>query len=116
MGRWSRLIAHAFIQWLSPSPALRWLDMAAERVLLSEIILAHASPASVLAVDSSEGFIGFAKRRLADLRITFWIGDALHLPSDAHDMQVAVSGLVLNFIPEPVIALRAICRGDNPMG
>ena len=76
---------------------------------LSEIILAHASPASVLAVDSSGRVpLGLQNADWLDLRITFWIGGLpSHLPSDAHDMQVAVSGLVLNFIPEPVIALRA---------
>lgn len=116
MGRWSRRIAHAFIQWLSPPPALRWLDIGCGTGALSESILAHASPASVLAVDPSEGFIAFAKRTLADPRITFWIGDALHLPAGAHAMQVAVSGLVLNFIPEPVTALRAMRHAVQPDG
>jgi ubiquinone/menaquinone biosynthesis C-methylase UbiE len=110
MGRWSRLIAHAFIQWLSPPPALRWLDIGCGTGALSETILERASPASVLAIDPSEEFIAFAKHKLADPRITFWVGDAVRLPTDAPAMDMAVSGLVLNFIPEPVSALRAIRR------
>ncbi len=26
MGRWSRLIARVFLDWLAPPPAIRWLD------------------------------------------------------------------------------------------
>jgi SAM-dependent methyltransferase len=116
MGRWSRLIARAFIQWLSPPPALRWLDIGCGTGALSETILAHATPVSLLAVDPSHGFIAFAKRKLADPRITFWVGDALHLPADTHAIDMAVSGLVLNFITEPVIALQAMRRALHPDG
>ena len=116
MGRWSRLIARAFLQWLSPSPALHWLDIGCGTGALSEAILAHASPASVLAVDPSEGFIAFARHRLSDPRVTFQVGDVLNLPTESNAAQVAVSGLVLNFIPEPVTALRAIRGALQPDG
>ena len=116
MGRWSRLIARAFLRWLSPPPALHWLDIGCGTGALSEAILAHASPASVLAVDPSEGFIAFARHRLSDPRITFRVGDALNLPTESNATQVAVSGLVLNFIPEPVTALRAIRGALQPDG
>lgn len=116
MGRWSRLIALSFIQWLSPPPALCWLDLGCGTGVLSEAILANASPASVLAVDPSEAFIAYAERRMADSRITFWVGDALHLPADPRTRDIAVSGLVLNFIAEPATALRAIRRTLGPGG
>ena len=116
MGRWSRLIARAFVHWLSPAPALHWLDVGCGTGALSEAVLTHASPASVLAVDPSEGFIAFAKRTLTDSRITFRVGDALNLPPESRPIQVAVSGLVLNFIPDPVAALRAMRRALQPDG
>jgi len=116
MGRWSRLIARAFIEWLSPSPALRWLDLGCGTGALSQTILTLASPASILAVDPADAFIAFAKHTMTDARITFQVGDALNLPADAHDLQMAVSGLVLNFIPEPVTALRALRQGLQPDG
>lgn len=116
MGRWSRLMAHAFIQWLSPPPALHWLDLGCGTGALSETILAHASPTSVLAIDPSEALVAFAQRRLADPRITFQVGEALNLPVDPHSIQIAVSGLVLNFIPAPVVALQAMRRALHPDG
>jgi trans-aconitate methyltransferase len=114
MGRWSRLIAHNFLEWLSPPPALHWLDLGCGTGALSQAVLDHASPASVLAVDPSAGFIAFAERKLADPRVTFWVGDALNLPPHAHMVNIAVSGLVLNFIPEPVAALRALSQALQP--
>jgi len=116
MGRWSRLIAISFIKWLSPPPALHWLDLGCGTGSLSEAILANASPASVVAIDPSEKFIAFAERRLTDSRINFWVGDALHLPVGPHTSDIAVSGLVLNFIAEPATALRAVSRTLRPGG
>ena len=116
MGRWSRLIARAFIHWLSPPPARRWLDLGCGTGALSEAILAYGSPASVIAVDPSEAFIAFAQHRLVDSRIAFHVGDIFRLSADAHSVDIAVSGLVLNFIPEPVAALQAMSRALQPGG
>ena len=116
MGRWSRLLARAFIDWLSPPPAARWLDLGCGTGALSATILAHCTPASVLALDPSEAFIAFAQRQIADPRITFRVGDALHLPAEAHSIDLAVSGLALNFIPEPAGALRATRQALQPGG
>jgi len=116
MGRWSRLMARAFIQWLSPASDLHWLDLGCGTGALSETVLSLASPASILAVDPAEGFIAFAQHNLTDSRITFRVGNALQLPAEAHDLQVIVSGLVLNFIPEPGSALRALRQALQPDG
>lgn len=116
MGRWSRLIARVFIDWLSPPPAVHWLDIGCGTGALSETILASCMPARVLAVDPSDAFIAFAQRQIADPRVTFRVGDAFHLPAEAHSIDLAVSGLVLNFIPAPATALRAIRQALKPDG
>ncbi|MEZ4767194.1 MAG: class I SAM-dependent methyltransferase [Caldilineales bacterium] len=116
MGRWSRLVASAFLRWLSPASGLRWLDVGCGTGALSEAILAHAAPAAVLAVDPSDAFIAYASHRLADTRVICRVGDALNLPDDAQAMQVAASGLALNFFPEPVAALRSMRRAVQPDG
>jgi SAM-dependent methyltransferase len=116
MGRWSRMIAPAFIEWLSPPPGLHWLDLGCGTGALSQAILVHAAPASVLAVDPSEAFIAYARQALADARMAFHIGDAFDLPAGAHSLQAAVSGLALNFIPDPVAALRAVRQVLQPGG
>jgi SAM-dependent methyltransferase len=103
-------MAAAFLEWLSPRPGLQWLEIGCGTGALSATILSHESPASLLAVDPSPGFIEFAKRELPDPRITFQVGDALNLPVIPQSMDVAVSGLALNFIREPVAVLQ-ILRG-----
>ena len=109
-------MARAFIQWLSPPPALRWLDVGCGTGALSQTILSQAAPTSVLAVDPSNAFIAFAEHTLEDVRLSFRVGDALNLPADARGMQMVVSGLVLNFIPEPVPALRVMRSALQPDG
>jgi trans-aconitate methyltransferase len=116
MGRWSRPIARAFIQWLALPPGLNWLDLGCGTGALSETVLSLAAPASVLGVDPSEGFIAFAKRRLADPRLTFHVGDALRLPPLTRPLHAAVSGLALNFIPDPLAALQALIQVLPPGG
>ena len=110
MGRWSRLIAVAFLEWLSPRPDLHWLEIGCGTGALSKIILSHGSPASLLAIDPSAEFIEFARRTVPDPRITFQVGDALNLPPIRQSMNVAVSGLTLNFISEPITALQMLRR------
>jgi SAM-dependent methyltransferase len=116
MGRWSHLIAKSFIEWLAPRPDLRWLDIGCGTGALSETILAQAAPKSILAVDPSAQFIEFAKLNLSDSRVAFHVGEALNLPQLSHGLDVAVSGLALNFIPEPVRALQAMRQALGPKG
>lgn len=116
MGRWSRLIAHAFIEWLSPPPARHWLDIGCGTGALSEAILTNAAPASVIAIDPSHAFIMFAQHKLADPRVSFRVGHALDLPVGTHLFDIVVSGLALNFIPEPASALRSMRRVLRPGG
>ncbi len=116
MGRWSRLIAPQFVAWLQPRPGLRWLDMGCGTGVLSDAILAQADPASILAVDSSEGFIAHFKVRSTDRRISYQVGNALDGPATPGFVDLAVSGLMVNFVPEPVTALRAMRLAVAPGG
>jgi SAM-dependent methyltransferase len=116
MGRWSRLIAGAFLDWLSPLPHLHWLELGCGTGALSGAILAEASPASLLAIDPSQAFIDFDRRMFRDPHLTFQVGDALSLPPVAHPLDLAVSGLVLNFIQSPAAALQALLRKLQPDG
>ena len=103
MGRWSRRVAPLFLDWLSPQPGLRWADVGCGTGALSRAILAQASPAALLGLDPSPGFVATAAEGVHDPRVTFSVGDAGSLP--AASMDVVVSGLVLNFVPDPGQAL-----------
>jgi trans-aconitate methyltransferase len=102
VGRWSRLVAAEFVDWLEQPAGLRWLDVGCGTGALTSTILRTASPASVLGVDPSEGFVDYARRTVPGA--TFEVRSAAELPDGSYD--VVVSGLVLNFIPERVEALR----------
>lgn len=105
VGRWSRLVASRFIDWLSPIPDERWLDIGCGTGALSETILKTARPSSVRGVDPSADYVAFARNRISDQRTEFEVADAHHLPGDGDAYDYTVSGLVLNFIPDPAGAL-----------
>lgn len=85
MGRWSRQVTDGFLTWLNPGGGLRWLDVGCGTGALSAAIAARADPAEVVGVDTSSGYVAYARQRHLD---------------------VAVSGLMLNFAtdPAPVVA------------
>jgi SAM-dependent methyltransferase len=110
MGRWSRLVAHEFIDWLAVPPGLVWLDVGCGTGMLSEAILDRAAPARLTAVDPSEAFVEAAAERLAGRPAEARVGDAMALPLEDGAVDVTVSGLVLNFVPEPAAGLSEIGR------
>jgi len=110
IGRWSRLVARDFVAWLAVPPRQRWLDIGCGTGALMQTILAGAEPAEVTGVDPSEGFLATARKRADDARASFRIGDAQKLPVDYASADVAVSGLVLNFVHDPVKAISEMRR------
>ena len=116
VGRWSRLVAVEFLKGLGVPAGGRWLDVGCGTGALSGAILDRCAPASVIGVDPSEGFLVYARRRVADPRAEFRQGDAQALPVGDAAVDVVVSGLVLNFVPEPVVAVREMARVVRPGG
>lgn len=116
VGRWSRLVAHAFLDWLAVVPASRWLDVGCGTGALSQTILAFANPAEVRGIDRAEGFVAFAREQLHDPRIRFEVGDAQALPVEDAQYDAVVSGLVLNFVPQPRLAVAEMVRAVRPGG
>ena len=101
VGRWSRLVAREFLSWLAVPAGSRWLDVGCGTGALSQTILQFAEPAQVTGIDRSEGFIAFAKEHIRDSRVQFDVGDATALTADSGTFDATVSGLVLNFVPQP---------------
>lgn len=101
MGRWSRLVAKEFLNWLAIPTGSQWLDVGCGTGALSQTILQRAEPARVKGVDRSEGFISLAREQVRDDRVHFEVGDAQALTDDSGTFDAAVSGLMLNFIPQP---------------
>jgi SAM-dependent methyltransferase len=116
VGRWSRRVAERFVPWLDLPDGLRWLDVGCGTGALTDAVLHHASPANVLGVDPSPGFLGYAAATVGDPRVSFARGDARALPVTADAFDAVVSGLVLNFVPDPAEGLAELRRAARPGG
>lgn len=116
VGRWSRLVAHQFLTWLNLPAGLTWLDVGCGTGALSATILAMTAPAAVKGIDRSAAFSAYAQAQLHDDRVHFAVGDAQALPDATGTYDAAVSGLVLNFLPEPHRAIAEMARVVKPGG
>lgn len=101
VGRWSALVAEQLLAWLAPPPGRTWLDVGCGTGALCRAILAQTQPVKVTGIDASPDYIAYARESVVDQRATFQVGDAQELPFVADTFDFAVSGLVLNFVPEP---------------
>lgn len=115
VGRWSRLVATEFLGWLDLPPSLRWLDVGCGTGALTRAIFDRCAPTRLIGVDPSEGFLAEARERLAG-NATFHVGDAMALPLPDTSLDVVVSGLVLNFVPNPAAGLAEMKRTAAPGG
>jgi SAM-dependent methyltransferase len=116
IGRWSRLAAFQFLPLLGVPSGARWLDVGCGTGVLSQAILDTASPHAVLGIDSSEGYIEFARKRVQDPRVAFRLGDAQALLVESSTYDAVVSGLGLNFFPKPSQALGEMVRAVRKGG
>ena len=116
VGRWSRLVAREFLRWLNAGPNGRWLDVGCGTGALSLAILETASPREVTGIDPSEDFIAYAAMKIPDPRANFKTADACRLPFETRTFDTAVSGLVLNFIPDIAKAAAEMSRVAKPGG
>ena len=101
VGRWSRLVAKEFIRWLAIPENKKWLDVGCGTGALSQTILYLINPKQVKGIDRSEDYVKTARQRVNHSNAVFEVGDAQSLPVDSETCDVAVSGLVLNFVPQP---------------
>jgi len=116
VGRWSRLVAREFVDWLDGPPGRRWLDVGCGSGALTETLLAHAAPAAVVGVDTSEAYVAYAAGRLADPRASFAAGDAQALDHPDASFDAVASSLVLNFLPDPGRGVAEMARVVRPGG
>jgi SAM-dependent methyltransferase len=109
VGRWSRRVAPVFLSWLAVPAGKRWLDVGCGTGALSAAIADLGSPASLDGVEPSAGFLVMAKEHLGE-RAVFHAGTAADIPLPNSSVDVVVSGLVLNFLPDAAEALVEMAR------
>jgi SAM-dependent methyltransferase len=115
VGRWSRRVAPLFLSWLGIPAGQRWLDVGCGTGALCAAIVDRCSPSWVAGVEPSEGFLKTAKKNLAG-RAVLHPGSATAIPLDDAAVDVVVSGLVLNFIPDLRAALSEMARVTGSRG
>lgn len=116
MGKWSGLIGNAFIDWLSPPPNLRWVDIGCGNGAFTQLLIERCAPVVIEGVDPSEGQLAFARKRLATPVAQFRQGDAMALPFPNDTFDAAVMALVVFFIPEPSRGVAEMARVVRPGG
>lgn len=116
MGRWSRVLAQEFLNWLDLPAGLRWLDVCCGSGTITEAVVERNMPASIVGVDASPDQISFARQYRAHPNIIFETADAMALPFQDSSFDVAVCGLGLNFLPSPARALEEFRRVTRPGG
>lgn len=110
MGRWSRMAGEKFLDWLTPPSGLRWLDVGCGNGAFTELLVDRTSPKFVEGIDPSEGLLARANQRIHRNKANFSIGDAASLPYQENQFDAAVMALVINFLPEPLKAVKEMIR------
>jgi ubiquinone/menaquinone biosynthesis C-methylase UbiE len=116
MGRWSRLVGEAFLDWLDIPPGLRWLDVGCGNGAFTEAIISRGAPASVMAIDPSDEQLAYARTRPGAKAAEFRMGDAQNLPFGDDGFDVATMALVIAFLREPLKAASEMARVVRPGG
>src|ERR1700733_700209 len=95
MGKWSQLAGETFLDWLSPKPGLRWLDVGCGNGAFTEMLIERCAPASVQGIDPSEGQLTYPRTRPGSRAAQFRQGDAMAQPFPDDTFDAAVMPLVI---------------------
>jgi SAM-dependent methyltransferase len=116
MGRWSRLVGKAFLDWLDPPNSLHWLDVGCGNGAFTEAVVAQCAPATVMAIDPSDDQIAYARKRFAAKTAEFRVGDAQALPFGNGSFDIAIMALVISFVSDAAKAVAEMARVVRPSG
>jgi SAM-dependent methyltransferase len=79
------------------------------QALLPGILESH-QPKEIISIDSSSDFVSHAQRSITNPTVHFKVGLAQSLELDSNSFDAVVSGLVLNFVPQPKAAIQEMLR------
>ena len=113
MGRWSRLLAPLFVDFAQVGAGDVVLDVGSGTGALS-LAVADVTSAQVTGIEPAEAFVRYAQTR--SQRVRFHVGDAMALPFPDDTFDRTLSMLVLNFVPDPAVALAQMLRVTRPGG
>lgn len=110
MGRWSRLIAPKYLEFIGAVGGERMLDVGTGTGALAYAAVTSHADNTVVGVDPSAAFIDYNRSRAGPYSPRFEAGDAQNLPFDAGTFDQTMALLVLNFVPNHLRAVNEMIR------
>jgi SAM-dependent methyltransferase len=105
-----------FLNWLAPKPHLSWVDVGCGNGAFTGEIVQRCDPKDVRGIDPSEGQLAFVRTRPGAHLAQFQQGDAMKLPLQDGNFDIAIMALVLFFVPEPAKGVAEMARVVKPGG
>lgn len=115
MGRWSRRLAPLFVEFAQVGGGDRVLDVGSGTGALS-LAAAAVAAARVTGIERSATYVRHAREHAENDSVRFEVGDATALPFPDNTFDSTLSMLVLNFVPDPAVALDQMIRVTRPDG
>jgi len=116
MGRFSRRLADPFLAFTGSSPGEKILDVGCGTGSMTAALARRGDHAAIVGIDVSQPYLDFARAHNKDPRVTFEIADASSLPFARGHFDRAICQLVLQFLPDPALAVTEMCRVVRPGG
>ncbi len=116
MGRWSRRLAVAFLDFVDAADGERVLDVGCGTGHLAFAVAGRSPGSEIRAVDFAPAYIEYANRNNQSPRVHFTVGDACALEFPSQSFDRVLSLLVLHFVPQPEKAIAEMCRVAKPGG
>lgn len=116
MGRWSRLLAPAYVAFAGVRDGDRILDVGTGTGALAAALETAMPSSQLVGVDPSAGFVDAANRHAKSARARFEVGDAQALRFGDATFDQTMSLLVMNFVPDHKKAIGEMRRVTRPRG
>eukprot|EP01037_Dinobryon_pediforme_P002015 gene2014-2053_t len=116
MGRWSRRLAPQLIGFAGIAGARTVLDVGCGPGSLLFTLADDAGLQKISGIDASPIYTEAARARSSDPRIEILDGDACAMPFETASFDASLSQLVLQFVPDPLSAVREMRRVVKPGG
>jgi SAM-dependent methyltransferase len=116
MGRWSRKLAPALVEYSEIHDGGAVLDVGSGTGVLSFAVRDATTTTRVLGIDLSPEYVAYASKQHTDARVHFEVGNAQELHQPDSSFERTTSLLVLNFVPDPRRALGEMIRVTKPGG
>jgi ubiquinone/menaquinone biosynthesis C-methylase UbiE len=116
MGRWSRLLAPAYIAFSGVKDGDRVLDVGTGTGSLASAVEARMPTSEIVAIDPSEGFLAYAQKNAKTKRLRYEVGDAQALKFKDASFDNTLALLVMNFVPDHNKAIAEMRRVTRPQG